>query len=202
MLRQAIFDAAPVEAEFRVRSPEGNWRWLRWIMLPQPGSISPLVWDGVGIDVTEARQAEERLRIANAGLVADTADRSRMAERDRLLQDMHDGFGSQLSSPRLAIEQGNMDPAAVARILLECSEDLLIMIDALGNEDGDLANAMADFRYQTERRLMGTGITIVWDIAIAKDTRLAPTVVLQILRVLQDAKNNALHLSGSHGRSR
>jgi signal transduction histidine kinase len=196
-LRRAIDDMAPVEAEFRVESPEGNWRWLHWIMLPQPGSASPVVWDGVVIDVTEARQAEDRLRMATAGLVAATADQSRLEERERLLQDMHDGFGSQLSSARLAIEQGALEPVAVARILLECSEDLRIMVDALGNEDGDLANAMADFRHRAERHLLGTGMNIAWDVTIAEGTRLAPTVILQILRVLQEAKNNALHHSGA-----
>jgi signal transduction histidine kinase len=195
ILRTAIDHVTPVEAEFRIRSPDGNWRWLRWIMLPQPGSVSPVVWDGVVIDVTEARAAEERLRVANAGLVAATAEQSRMAERDRLLQDMHDGFGSQLSSARLAVEQGGLGPDEVARILLECSQDLRIMVDALGNEDGDLANAMADFRYRTERLLLGTGISINWDISVAEETRLAPTIILQILRVLQEAMNNALHHS-------
>jgi signal transduction histidine kinase len=195
ILRTAIDHVTPVEAEFRIRSPDGNWRWLRWIMLPQPGSVSPVVWDGVVIDVTEARAAEERLHVANAGLVAATAEQSRMAERDRLLQDMHDGFGSQLSSARLAVEQGGLGPDEVARILLECSQDLRIMVDALGNEDGDLANAMADFRYRTERLLLGTGISINWDISVAEETRLAPTIILQILRVLQEAMNNALRHS-------
>jgi signal transduction histidine kinase len=196
-LRQAIDDETSVEAEFRIRSAEGNWCWLRWIMLPQPGSVSPLVWDGVVIDVTEARKAEERLHIANAGLVEVTAEKSRMAERDRLLQEMHDGFGSQLSSARLAIEQGGLEPEEVARILLECSQDLRIMVDTLGNEDGDLANAIADFRYRTERRLLGTGITLNWNIAVDDQTRLAPTVILQILRVLQEAQTNALRHSGA-----
>lgn len=196
-LRAAIDDAAPAEAEFQIRSPEGSWRWLRWIMLPQTGSASPVVWDGVVIDVTEARQAEERLRAANVGLVEAAADQSRTAERERLLQNMHDGFGSQLSSARLAVEQGDMDLAAVTQILLECSEDLRIMVDALANEDGNLANAMADFRYRTDRRLLGSGFSITWDFSIADETLLAPTVILQILRVLQEANNNALRHSGA-----
>lgn len=196
-LRKAIDDTARLEMEFRISGPEKTWRWLRWIMLPQPGSALPVVWDGVVMDVTEARDAEERLRVANASLVASTAEQSRMAERDRLLQDMHDGFGSQLSSARLAVEQGSMESDEVARILLECSQDLRIMVDALGNEDGDLANALADFRYRTERHLLGAGIILHWDIAIAAETRLSPTVILKILRVLQEATSNALRHSGA-----
>jgi len=197
IFRNAIDDLARVETEFRVRSTKGDWRWMRCIMLPQTGSKAPAVWDGVVIDVTEAREAEERLRIANASLVEDAAEQSRLEERERLLRDVHDGFGSQLSSARLAIENGKMEPDAVAHILLEASEDLRLIVDALGNTDGDLINAMADYRYRTERRLLGTGIAIEWDITIAEETRLPPTVTLQILRVLQEATNNALRHSGS-----
>lgn len=196
-LRHAIDYVTPVEAEFRIRSPEGNWRWLRWIMLPQAESTMPVVWDGVVIDVTEAREAEERLHIANAGLVKVAADQSRIAERDRLLQDMHDGFGSNLSSARLALEHGGLDQDEVARVLLECSQDLQIMVDTLSNEDGRLSNALSDFRYRTERRLLGTGISISWEIAFVENICLPPTIILQILRVLQEAMNNALRHSGA-----
>jgi signal transduction histidine kinase len=195
-LHKAYDDLARFDAEFRIRNAAGDWRWLRCIMLPQPGSGSPLVWDGVVIDVTEARDAEERLRLANAGLVQAAADQSRMAEREHLLREMHDGFGSQLSSARLAVEQGDLKPDDVARILLECSQDLRIMVDTLGNEDGDLGNAVADFRYRTDRLLFGTGITTTWDIEIPEQTRLPPTVILHILRILQEAMNNALRHSG------
>lgn len=186
-----------VEVECRLRANGGAWRWLRIIMIPQPDSTVPAIWDGVVIDVTDAREAEERLRIANAGLVEAAARESREAERARLLQDMHDGFGSQLSSARLAIEHGNITPAEVGRILLECSEDLRIMVDALGNEDGDLADALADFRHRTDRRFSGTGITVGWDIDIPPDLRMPPATILQILRILQEAKNNALRHSGA-----
>lgn len=197
ILHKAYEDVARFEAEFRIRNAEGDWRWLRCIMLPQPGSAAPVVWDGVVIDVTEVREAEERLRVANAGLIEAAADQSRIAERERLLREMHDGFGSQLSSARLAIEQGNLDLGAVGRILLECSQDLRIMVDTLGNEDGDLGNAVADFRYRTDRLLFGNGIGITWDIDIPELTRLPPTTILHILRVLQEAMNNALRHSGA-----
>lgn len=196
-LGKGIDDAARVETEFRVGDTKGDWRWLRCIMLPQPDSLAPVVWDGVVIDVTEARQVEERVRLVNSSLVAAAAEQSRMAERDRLLQDIHDGLGSQLSSARLAIEQGELAPSAVALILHECSEDLKTLVDALGNVEGDLAIAMADFRYRTERRLLGTGISATWNISICDDLRLAPTTILQILRVLQEATNNALRHSGA-----
>jgi PAS domain-containing protein len=114
-LYKAYDDLARFEAEFRIRNAAKDWRWLRCIMLPQPGVATPVVWDGVVIDVTEARDAEERLRIAHAGLVEAAAEQSRMAEREHLLREMHDGFGSQLSSARLAVEQGDLDPGAVAR---------------------------------------------------------------------------------------
>ena len=148
------------------------------------------------IDVTDAREAEERLLVANTALVNSAAHQSRIEERERLLREMHDGFGSQLSSARLAIEQGDLSPDAVARILLECSQDLRIIVDTLGNECGDLNNAVADFRDRTDRLLVSAVVTTTWDIDIPDQTRLSPTVILHILRVLQEAMNNALRHSG------
>lgn len=196
-LHAALDTGSRFEAEFRIHDKGGNWRWLRCIMLPQDGTASPVIWDGVVIDVTEARIAEDRLRAANAGLVEAAARQSRIEERERLLQDIHDGFGSQLSSARLAMEQGNLARDAVVQILLECSEDLRLTVDTLGNEDGDLNNAMADFRYRVDRRLFGTGIDLAWDIDIPEDTRLPPTHILHLLRILQEAKNNALRHAGA-----
>lgn len=189
--------ARQIELELRTTTAADNHRWLRVIMLPQSGSASPTIWDGVVTDVTDARQAEERLHAANLGLIEAAAQQSRVDERERLLQDMHDGFGSQLSSARLAVEQGGLDSETVARILLECSEDLRIMVDALSNEDGNIANAIADFRYRIDRRLLSAEMSIKWDITIAEELRLPPAVILQVLRVLQEAVSNALRHSGA-----
>lgn len=196
-LRSALASGLQFEAEARMRGANGDWRWLHFVILPQLGSPHSEVWDGAVIDVTDARQAEERMRVANANLVEAAARKSRIEERERLLQDMHDGFGSQLSSARLAIEQGQLQPAEISRILFECSEDLRIMVDTLGNQDGRLADAVADFRYRIDRRLQGTGIAMQWDISIDEEAHLPPATVLQVVRVLQEATTNALRHSGA-----
>lgn len=194
-LHRSYDQSTRFDAEFRIRNAAGDWRWFHCIMLPQPDTRTPVVWDGVVIDVTEAREAEERLRRANAGLVAAAAEQSRVEERERLLREMHDGFGSQLSSARLAIEKGGIEPETIARILLDCSQDLRILVDTFGNADGDLGNAIADFRYRTDRLLFGTELSITWEINIPEQTRISPTVILHVLRVLQEALNNALRHS-------
>lgn len=174
---------------------------LRALRTRQPDGGA--IWDGVCLDVTAIHEADARMKAASAALFEATLERTRSDERDRLLQDMHDGFGSQLASARLAVERGGMTPAQIAALLEECAADLRIMVDTLGNDGGSLADALADFRYRTEARLHGSGIRTEWRLDLCRDSqgeatlRLSPRVVLQLLRLLQEAFTNALRHAGA-----
>ncbi len=56
----------------------------------------------------------KRSREARAEAIALESERSRLAERERLLADMHDGLGSQLVSARIRVEKGQMDQPQIA----------------------------------------------------------------------------------------
>lgn len=58
--RQAVQEQKPVNAEFRLKGPDGGWRWtnVRATAVRNPdGSICK--WIGVNIDITEKKRAEE-----------------------------------------------------------------------------------------------------------------------------------------------
>ena len=59
---QAIAAMAPFSAEIRVRLPSGEIRWRLFTSAPRRLPNGHLVWDGIEIDVTERKQAEEALR--------------------------------------------------------------------------------------------------------------------------------------------
>lgn len=115
-----------------------------------------------------------------------------MAERERLIQDMHDGFGSQLGSARLRIDHGEITQAELAALLRECLDDLHLVADTLGNEDKSLRDAIADYRYRCNERLAEYPVRIEWETQLDTAPPMEQRQILQVLRIMQESLNNAL----------
>ena len=139
--------------------------------------------------VAEREQALKRLY---ERLTAIEVERSRAQERERLLQDMHDGFGSQLASARLRIERGEIAQMEIKALLQECLDDLYLVIDAMSDEAKSLHEAVVDYRYRCTGRLADAAVRIDWQIALDDCPPIDRRLILQILRILQEALNNAL----------
>jgi signal transduction histidine kinase len=112
-------------------------------------------------------------------------------ERQRLMQDMHDGLGSSLHSALRAIEKGHMTEVAVADILRGCIDDLHLTIDSMEPVDADLLLLLATLRYRLGPRLQTAGIALKWGVEdIPPVTWLDPRRSLHVLRILQEALTN------------
>ena len=112
-------------------------------------------------------------------------------ERQRLMQDMHDGLGSSLHSALRAIERGRLDALAVADILRSCIDDLHLTIDALEPVAADLLLLLATLRFRLAGRLDSAGVVLRWDVAdVAPLDWIDPPAALHILRILQEALTN------------
>jgi len=119
-------------------------------------------------------------------------------ERQRIMQDMHDGLGSQLMSSLMLVERGALNNEQVAQILRESIDDMRLAIDALAAEEADLGSALGNLRYRIEPRLRAAGIELAWDARnLPEEIGLHPDAVLPILRIVQEALNNALKHSGA-----
>lgn len=142
----------------------------------------------------EARVAERTiaLQAAHERLLIQEVEHNKALERERMLQDMHDGFGTQLASARKMTEQGRMTQEDMARILQECMSDLYLVVDTLHESDGSLRNALADFRHRTQQRLLNTGLKLHWDVRVSDAPKIPSRVMLQVLRIAQEALNNCL----------
>jgi signal transduction histidine kinase len=137
----------------------------------------------------ELQQHYERISLLErAAAVAD--------ERDRLMRDMHDGVGSQLITLQHALEKGRFDNRQAADLVRECIDDLRLVIDSLDAGAQSMTDALANLRFRVAPRLAQAGIASTWDMQ-APQMRLAPDVVLQLLRVLQEALTNVLKHSGA-----
>jgi signal transduction histidine kinase len=159
--------------------------------------------------VDEAEQANtrlaRRLREREAEL-ADSYERLRdvqqrqvlARERQRLMQDIHDGMGSQLMSALRVAETGRMSDAQMAAVLRECIDDLKLTVDSLEPVEADLLLLLATLRYRLTPRLQGSGITLRWEVSdLPALDWLDPRSALHVLRILQEAIAGVIQQGGA-----
>lgn len=120
-------------------------------------------------------------------------------ERERLMQDMHDGLGSSLVSALRMVQHGNSSEGAVAQVLQECLDDLKLTIDSLEPAQTDLALLLATLRFRLGPRLQAAGLAIDWRVGpLPPVSWLTPPAALHVLRILQEVFTNIL----KHARAR
>lgn len=137
-------------------------------------------------------QRTAELSALHTRLLHKEIDRSKIQERQKMLQDMHDGFGSQLVVAKMMVAQNEMSKEGLERLLEECIGDLYLLVDTLGNSENHLPNALVDFRFRTQQRLTGTPLKLHWNLQVDHVPEVSPRLALQILRLVQEAFGNAL----------
>ena len=114
-------------------------------------------------------------------------------ERQRLMQDMHDGMGTSLRSALLAVERGHIDAPRVAEVLKDCIDDLKLAIDSMEPVQADLLLLLATLRFRLGPRLESAGIVLRWEIENVPALEwIDPRNALHILRILQEAFTNII----------
>ncbi|AMM25664.1 sensor histidine kinase [Variovorax sp. PAMC 28711] len=134
----------------------------------------------------ELLQSHQRLR--------EIAQRQTLSnERQRLMQDMHDGMGSSLLTALLAVEKGRIDGTMVADVLKSCIDDLKLTIDSMEPMQADLLLLLATLRFRLGPRLESAGIRLRWELVnVPALDWLDPRNALHILRILQEAFTNII----------
>lgn len=148
---------------------------------------------------TRVREREQLLKRNFERLRESERLQATAQERARIMQDMHDGLGSQLLSSLMLVERGAVEQPQVAQILRECIDDMRLAIDAMASEDAGLLSALGNLRFRMEPRLRAAGIELNWDArGLPEEIDIDPDAVLPILRIVQEALTNAL----KHSRAR
>jgi signal transduction histidine kinase len=150
-------------------------------------------------EVLEGRVAEKSRELElNLGRLKDMErDRALSAERERIMQDMHDGIGGQLVQA-LSIATSRAELQPMEESLRNCLDELRLMIDSIEPVNGDLASVLGTLRMRMSRRLAQGGIEMRWQVGDLPPLRdLGPKHVLEITRIVQEAITNALKHSGS-----
>ncbi len=118
------------------------------------------------------------------------------AERQRLMQDMHDGLGASLMGALKAAENGQ--PHDMAEVLRQCLDDLKLTIDSLEQVEPDLLLLLATLRYRLGARLQQAGVNLAWEVTDVPPLNwLEPRSALHILRILQEVFVNIAKHSGA-----
>jgi signal transduction histidine kinase len=143
----------------------------------------------------EARLGEREAQLTATHEQLRLAERQQVLndERQRLIRDMHDGFGSSLIGALIAVENAPRDRLDIARILRECIDDMKLTIDSLEPTEADLPLLLGSLRYRMGPRLEAVGIALEWN--VVEDARLGwltPGSSLQILRMLQEIFTNVI----------
>jgi signal transduction histidine kinase len=120
-------------------------------------------------------------------------EQTRSEERQRIMQDIHDGIGSQLLTTLMMVRRGTADAAAVTEMLQACLDDMRLTVDSLAAATPDFAAALGNLRFRAAARLEGLGVTLDWPHQDMPDWfRPLPTDTIKILRILQEALANVL----------
>lgn len=119
-------------------------------------------------------------------------------ERQRLMQDMHDGLGSTLVGALRAFESDRAAELDAVGILRGCIDDLKLTIDSMEPVETDLLLLLATLRFRLQPRLEVAGVKLLWDAAEVPPLEwLDQRHALHILRILQEAFANILKHAGA-----
>jgi signal transduction histidine kinase len=121
------------------------------------------------------------------------AERERAAaeQRRRLLQDLHDGLGSQLLNVRLRAAELPRDE--LARALDACLLEMRLSVDALSESEGDLGVLLGGWRQRVEPMVGAAGLHFDWRV---RPTPTLPALqgagALELERMLQELLANTI----------
>jgi signal transduction histidine kinase len=135
---------------------------------------------------TALEHSHEQLRAAQE-------QQTLLTERQRLMQDMHDGLGSALTGVIRAAERGTLKPEKLPQVLHACLDDLRLAIDSMETAHPDLLLLLATLRYRLAGSIANAGITLEWAVEpVDALPWLEPGGALHILRIIQEAIANVL----------
>lgn len=130
-----------------------------------------------------ARSFEQIRTLERAGLL--------QRERERMMRDVHDGMGSQLTSTLALVESNRVSPDEIADALRDALDDMRLLIAPLGPTADDLLTLLATWRARIERRLERRGLSFDWQVAdLPPLPWLGPREALNVLRIVQEAVTN------------
>lgn len=120
-------------------------------------------------------------------------------ERERIMRDIHDGFGGHLVSTLAMLERPDARIAVIKENIQDALNDLRLVIDSLDFDSQDITTALGMFRSRNSRKIKQAGFELRWAVEdIDTPPGFGAEKTLQLLRIVQEAITNAIkHSSGN-----
>ena len=134
-------------------------------------------------DLLESHERLRRLERLNA-----TAE-----ERQRIMQNLHDGVGSQLITSLMLVKGGSADQAEIVSLLQDCLDEMRLALDSMSAENDELIPVLGSFKARIAPRFSAIGLRLDWaNEELPASLQVPPHATLQVLRILQEALANVL----------
>jgi signal transduction histidine kinase len=138
-------------------------------------------------------EQENQLSVLHHAIQLHEREQATLQERQRIMQDIHDGLGSQLITSLAMSERGALSREQTNLLLRECIDDLRLAIDTMSDTDDQFGMVAGNLRFRMESRLRSAGITLKWDSSGFSDSAVVPaSKTLPLLRIMQESITNAL----------
>lgn len=142
---------------------------------------------------TRLRQQEEALAQAFARSRAQTAHAAATEERQRVLQDMHDGVGHELLGALQTAHEAGTSREIVAQQIQRAMDHLKLTVDVLQEGAQDISTVLGLLRYRLGPRLQAAGIAMEWRVdAIASPEGWTTRHARDLQMLLYEAFTNML----------
>lgn len=119
-------------------------------------------------------------------------------ERQRLMQDMHDGLGGALVGMMHMVDRGNMQSGQLKTALQDSIDELRLTIDSLEPVGSDISVLLAGLRFRLQPRLEAAGVQLRWQPeALPPVPWLTPVHTMHLMRIVQEAMTNIVKHAGA-----
>ena len=114
-------------------------------------------------------------------------------ERQRIMQNLHDGVGSQLITSLMLVKGGGADQAEIVSLLQDCIDEMRLALDSMSAENEELLPVLGTFRTRISSRFSAMGLNLKWiHEDLPASLQVPPHATLQVLRILQESLANVL----------
>jgi PAS domain S-box-containing protein len=212
-----VESGANYEAEYRIRSKDGSYRWFRARALPIRDDGKIVRWYGTCSDIQDSKQLEQSIR-DNAAELEKMVDRRtdelrRLSirlmtmqdqERRRLARDLHDGLGQELAVAKMVLDKMVLQKSAqptedawsqASSIVDRAIQQVRTMSHLLHPPLLDEVGLLSALSWYVEGLTKRSGIETSLDVRPAEFPRLASEVETAVFRIVQEALTNVFRHS-------